>query len=1307
MTKKFIYLTITVLLCFSAINAHDIGMHVYIGSQTFNLWQDYDPEFYNALILPDTSIIGFEVRKFYYIGLTLPDLLRDQNMSIVRGLINTLYEYRDSVVREWYGSAGVSLDGPLYITDTTYQYVQIPITYAGGELPMNSNFAKVYQMVQYARNRNWGPKYKALIYGCYMHVIHDLFIDMALIPSCFGYGFAIDSDSALSKVILFYAETYNELLTPTHLTEVDYRCIEQGVYGARRYENGKVALFGGYFDFYPVWKYYNEAGQMGYEHKFGWQKMNITYVDSFVKAMNAVFNMNNLTRERLESYLHGWAILTFFIYGHERVGEQNINIGGLMAHPNWTPSQIADFWDDIGDDFFQIRVTPAWFIDLIGYICCPIILPYIIRGIEDYIAGYIPSILAHLPYSNLRNIPQNQQLDWYIYLQTPSGLDVLKNAIPPNQITPEVNLEYARARQNVFYWNEFASVKKPNFRGSYDEEKTTSTIYLQDLYKQTILNGNNYIDCIMSGINLYILSRKAGLLGGMYSAPNENYIRQPGVLNAGFKKDGNPIWTNITVGLHGDSVVVNFFHDLITFGPTRLRVIGKTSNGNEIELQPINYNIGDYLEIGRWTGNHPFNLKSAANQGINEISFRIATKNKNGSDYTTMFSSDYHQAFDSSSAISGNRLYQAWLNYGEPIREPHQNPFQNPLQFWPYACSLKVVDWYLNSPHSLTINSAGVNKLTLRWFDVSNWEGGYEIERTNLMTTNQTQIFNSNSYTQTGYVTWDDNNAELGQLYKYKVRAKRDNFYSENWTNEAIGTTAYSDISYPTAFGNQAKVVNKGNNVHLVYYGYDFNNAHKIIYLHSNDGGNTWDNPEPLPYNIIGDVYPSIALDQSGRPHIVWLQWNNSQGQWVLDCYHTYKENGIWRNPDAFSRPWAIWGTFQEPPFPVSGLPFVIRGDSGFSAIILPSQQPPNPPNLNTPYLEAFKFPLYVSSSRYRTTIFTDETNISPISEYWTNRPNLVIDGRRIVVCYNKYSNYKLAIRWWSDSIMNTSCTYAYNPHAIIKGQNLLITWYSNADPERTIKYAKCQRINNGYTQPNVELAYNYVVTGEFPLLTAPRLIDDDLLVFHDKFGIYYSVRKNNVWNTSQIYTDEENNNFCPQSCVLPNLLMVNPILKTFWTNGNNRHNLLCKNLNLPIKYYVACEMATGPNNGVHLDRIPNSKELCMVFQEQNHIYYPRSNNEGENWETEEIDNGLYPCIGINYQDKPWIAYCRDGDLLCKIRREDGSWKEILIFDGDENHWAGPPSMQLATMPIEEDMIDYAYVTYAVYECEMPENILV
>ncbi|MCX8014538.1 MAG: hypothetical protein N2748_00830, partial [candidate division WOR-3 bacterium] len=59
------------------------------------------------------------------------------------------------------------------------------------------------------------------------------------------------------------------------------------------------------------------------------------------------------------------------------------------------------------------------------------------------------------------------------------------------------------------------------------------------------------------------------------------------------------------------------------------------------------------------------------------------------------------------------------------------------------------------------------------------------------------------------------------------------------------------------------------------------------------------------------------------------------------------------------------------------------------------------------------------------------------------------------------------------------------------------------------------------------------------------------------------------------------------------------------------------------------------------------------------------------------------------------------------------SWKEILIFDGNENCWAGPPSMQLATGI--ENKNEYAYITYPVYEGTMPdgpseqppENILV
>jgi hypothetical protein len=137
---------------------------------------------------------------------------------------------------------------------------------------------------------------------------------------------------------------------------------------------------------------------------------------------------------------------------------------------------------------------------------------------------------------------------------------------------------------------------------------------------------------------------------------------------------------------------------------------------------------------------------------------------------------------------------------------------------------------------------------------------------------------------------------------------------------------------------------------------------------------------------------------------------------------------------------------------------------------------------------------------------------------------------------------------------------------------------------------------------------------------------------------------------------------------------------------------------------YSNSPFATAFNQGKHLARTPNSREIYMTYETEGKIYLSLTGDEGENFETEEIDEGLYPCVGLNYRGLPWIAYCKDGDLICRIKREDGSWKEILIFDGDETHWAGPPSMHLATMPIKEDVIDYAYITYSVYEGTIPES---
>jgi hypothetical protein len=39
-------------------HAYDPGMHVWLGSKTFVAWQDYDQQFYRALVAPDRGSIG-------------------------------------------------------------------------------------------------------------------------------------------------------------------------------------------------------------------------------------------------------------------------------------------------------------------------------------------------------------------------------------------------------------------------------------------------------------------------------------------------------------------------------------------------------------------------------------------------------------------------------------------------------------------------------------------------------------------------------------------------------------------------------------------------------------------------------------------------------------------------------------------------------------------------------------------------------------------------------------------------------------------------------------------------------------------------------------------------------------------------------------------------------------------------------------------------------------------------------------------------------------------------------------------------
>jgi len=1253
----FVVIVFFILLVVQKGNCLDLGMHMTIAKQTVSIWQNFDPSFYNALTqTPQANDDKWEqilAWKFYYIGTTLPDLFWDLQQDAVAELINQLYEHRT-----WFKDA-------LKILDNTHNQVSNRMVFSD-----HHSVAKLYQMVCYARSQNWPAYQKALIYGAYMHAVEDVYGHMVLQPSRYGYGLAIDDASCISDAVLKLGETYHELFSGTHIAIVDnYKPITKSLFKAVVVTSGPHLI-----DSFPLTlEFYAEMDMSA--NVYRWQELTLEPISRFVEAANITgYATANMTHDRLRAYLTGSGIVLGLMYGYWPSEIEGTH-GGIIAHPNWSP-------------YFIIQPD--------GHLY-KMILPHTV-------AGNLPSALNFLKRKLWKTILQNDfgwltapevdqngqpaSASWHSYFETREQIQQLYYFMPPDAQNQTVHDQMMALAVKVGFWQDNDHVEEPNQQFSYRSELSDG-LSLCGLYQNSINSGSTYLDYHMNNLDIWTLSRKAGILGGMYDPGFNWYYRQPGVLNAGFKdtRNGTLLWISPLTVLQGDPTV-NFFFDVIAFGPTKIDIIGKTPTGNEFEIDSR-----CCTGVGRWTDSFPINIQPFWSQGVREISYRISTKNKYGDDYKEMLASDYRQAFGSTYAISNNPLYQQWFNWGDPFRTGQQNPFTDPLHFWPYALNTTPSqDWYLNSPDDLSISSNG-SSIRLKWYDESNWEGSYEIERMNLIT-NQSQTFQTDPYNGTGYVTWDDNNAQLGQLYTYKVRAKTGNNYSISWSNDAIGSVAYSELAYPTSSNNQTKVVIKGNNIHLVYFGCDFNNGEKIIYLHSSDNGNTWEQRVvPFPINH-PPVYPAIALDQLGRPHILCLMWefNRDQLRWRLICYHTYLDGNTWANLQPLNNdPWSYGTTGDQPPFSLPRIPFTVNGDWGYSAIIIPRPDSPNNPYM----LEAFKFPLYDPSQGNRTTIFTDNASIN--SEQW-NLPSLVIHNNRVVVCYTKSA---LTIRWEQNSATTTSYYNAYNPYVITSGENLFLAWYDDADPK--IKFVKCQWSGNSYTQPTVEKEEYVACTYPY---TAPRIINSDLVVYHSETGIYYMLRRGNNWTTNLVSNFNIPNNTYPQSFIGPssNYASANRALNTYWTNlYDNKYCVISNKVDIPQKYYVACEMATGPNNGTHIMRVPNSKELYMVFQEQTKIYCSHSYDEGENWETEEIGEGLYPCIGLNYKGLPWIAYTHNGDLICKIKRLDGTYQETILFH-ESGLWAGQPSIALATMPIKEGVLDYAYLVYPVYDGDAPQD---
>lgn len=75
------------------LNAHDLATHIYIGSRTMEVWREFDPTFYQYLRRDTNDILGVLTRKFYYIGLTLPDMFLSLQSGDfdMQGVLRTLH----------------------------------------------------------------------------------------------------------------------------------------------------------------------------------------------------------------------------------------------------------------------------------------------------------------------------------------------------------------------------------------------------------------------------------------------------------------------------------------------------------------------------------------------------------------------------------------------------------------------------------------------------------------------------------------------------------------------------------------------------------------------------------------------------------------------------------------------------------------------------------------------------------------------------------------------------------------------------------------------------------------------------------------------------------------------------------------------------------------------------------------------------------------------------------------------------------------------------------------------------------------
>jgi hypothetical protein len=130
----------------------------------------------------------------------------------------------------------------------------------------------------------------------------------------------------------------------------------------------------------------------------------------------------------------------------------------------------------------------------------------------------------------------------------------------------------------------------------------------------------------------------------------------------------------------------------------------------------------------------------------------------------------------------------------------------------------------------------------------------------------------------------------------------------------------------------------------------------------------------------------------------------------------------------------------------------------------------------------------------------------------------------------------------------------------------------------------------------------------------------------------------------------------------------------------------------------VSSIKATADNTGRKLVRQIDSEVLNLTYEKAGKIMFTYSHDDGANWaEPEFVNNGMSPCIALDYDNNPWVSYRQNDTIFCAIRNSNSSWKSIVLFGGTSNSKPGPTSMAISSIHPNSGM-PVGYAVFPVYD---------